>query len=83
MGFGPGEETVIGLQTQMAAGREVALRVVADHRRSLEEELVEVWLKREHVPRDELRAVTKGSVDLLRGLEVYVLHQLKWVPFRI
>ncbi len=66
-----------------AAGGEVGLGVVVDNGCSLEQELVDIWLKREHVPGDELCFMAKWSTDLFYGLEVYVLSQFKRVHFRV
>ncbi len=66
-----------------AAGGEVGLGVVVDNGCSLEQELVDIWLKREHVPGDELCSMAKWSTHLFYGLEVYVLSQFKWVQFRV
>ncbi len=82
VGLGPSKEAVIGLKTEEAAGGEVGLGVVVDNGCSLEQELVDIWLKREHVPGDELCSVAKWSTHLFCGLEVYVLSQLKRVHFR-
>lgn len=61
----------------------MGLVVVVDNSCSLEQELVDIRLKGEHVPGDELCTVAKWSMYLFCGLEVYVLNQLKWVPFRV
>lgn len=73
MELGPGEDTIVGLELEQAAGGEVGVLVIVDHSCALLEEVVYVGVEGEDVPGHELCTMGKGLLSpLTTTLEVWV-----------
>lgn len=73
MELGPGEDTIVRLESEQAVGGEVGVLIVMDHSSTLLEEVLHVGVEGKDVPGDELRTMGKGLLSpLTTTLEVWV-----------